>query len=267
MIRTQLFFLAAAIITTAITSSGCIAQSGSATRQAVPTRTNDMSFKLPADAKAGLLDPKQAKFEAPKQFFAEFQTTQGNFVMEINRDWAPNGVDRFYSMIKVGFFNKTAIFRARKGFMFQFGIHGVPEVAKAWSKSKIKDDAYAGKSNVEGTIAFAQTTDPNSRSSQMFINLGDNGQSLDRGKNGKAGFYPFGQIIKGKDVIKKINTEYGENDRSVQSRFIYGGNAYIQERFPNLDYIKQVKIVQDPRVAGGMNTPTAAPVESGSGSR
>ena len=269
--RTPIFFLVAAVMAAAIVSSGCIAQSGSGGRQAVSQQGNDMSFTVPADAHPGLLDPSQAKFTAPDQFFALFETTKGNFVLEVNRDWAPNGADRFYSMVKVGFFKNTAIFRAVDNFMFQFGIHGVPEVAKAWKNASIKDDAPAGKSNIPNTIAFAQTGAPNSRSSQMFINLGNNGLSLDRGRNGGAGFYPFGQVVQGKDVISKINVEYGENKGNVQGEFINKGNAYIQSKFPNIDYIKQVTIVPNP--ATNMQTPAAgsgmksAPAGGGSGSR
>ena len=262
--RTQIFLLVAAVVVSATTSSGCIAQSGSSSRQATTNRANDMTFTVPADAHPGLRDPSQAKFTAPEQFFAEFETTKGNFVMEINREWAPNGADRFYSMIKVGYFKNTAIFRAVDSFMFQFGVHGVPEVAKAWRNSPIKDDVYNGKSNVPGTITFAQTEEPNSRSSQIFVNLGNNGK-LDRGQAGRTGFYPFGQVVKGKNVLAAINTEYDENKRedNVQGNFINGGNAYIQRKFPNIDYIKQVKIVPDPRVAasrtngvgGGMKAP------------
>ena len=269
MNRTPIFFLFAAVIAAAAISSGCVAQSGSTSRPVVPKQSNDMSFKVPADAHPGLRDPSQAKFKAPDEpFFVEFETTKGNFVIEVNREWAPNGADRFYSMVKVGFFNKVAIFRAVKGFMFQFGIHGDPDVAKAWKDASIKDDKPAGKSNVTGTISFAQTGRPNSRSSQMFINLGNN-SPLDIQRNGGAGFYPFGKIIKGQDVIKKINTEYGENKGNVQGEMISGGNAYIQKKFPNLDFIKQVKFVKDPRVAGSMQEGSGmkATAPAGSGAR
>ena len=214
-----------------------------------------MTFTLPANAHPGLKDPSQAKFTSPPKFQAKFETTKGDFVIEVNREWAPNGADRFYSMIKVGYFHNTAIFRAIDNFMFQFGIHGVPEVAKAWREAPIKDDKPAGKSNVPGTISFAQTGAPNSRSSQMFVNLGNNG-ALDRGRNGGAGFYPFGKVVKGNEVIKKINVEYGENPRreDVQGDFVKKGNAYIQNRFPNIDYIKRVTIIP---AAGGSGTQPA----------
>ena len=264
MNRTPIFSLAVAVFASTIISNGCIAQSGSSTRPATQ-QANDMRVTVPSDAHPGLRDPSQAKLKAPDKFFAKFETTKGDFVMEVNREWAPNGADRFYSMVKVGFFKNTAIFRAIDGFMFQFGIHGDPAVAKAWGNANIKDDKPAGKSNTPGTISFAQTGAPNSRSSQMFVNLGNNGRSLDQGRNGGAGFYPFGKIVKGMDVIKKINTEYGENKGpdNVQGNFKNKGNAYIQDKFPRIDYIKQVKLVPDPALSrGGMTAPA---VNSGSG--
>lgn len=279
MNRTQVFFLAAAVLTSAITSSGCVAQSGSATRPTVATQAGSMAFTVdPAAAHPGLLDPKQANFQAPPQFFAKFETTKGDFVIEVNREWAPNGADRFFSMVQVGFFEKIAIFRAIDNFMFQFGIHGDPKVAKAWKNASIKDDKSTGKSNVPGTISFAQTGAPNSRSSQMFVNLGNNGRSLDQGRNGGAGFYPFGQVVKGKDVIAKINTQYGENVGNVQGEFIAGGNAYIEQKFPKIDFIKRVTILKGemapaagsgmkaPAAGSGTSVPTAGSGTAGSGS-
>ena len=256
MNRIRFFFLAAACCVTAIASNGCAAQApqvGGLTQGGV----GDMRVVLPTNAHPGLRDPSQAKFTSPEKFMAKFETTKGDFVIEVNREWAPNGADRFYSMIKVGFFEKIAIFRAIDNFMFQFGIHGVPEVAAAWQKATIKDDAPAGKSNTPGTISFAQTGRPNSRSSQMFINLGNNGPSLDRGRNGGAGFYPFGHVVKGKEVISKINVEYGENRGNVQGDFVKNGNAYIQNKYPNIDFIKRVTILNDPAAAGSGTTPAA----------
>ena len=268
MNRTQFFCIVAACVATAFTANGCVAsppQSGSntttppqsgSTTTAPAKQAIDRTFTLPADAHPGLRDPSQAKFKAPEKFQAKFETTKGDFVIEVTREWAPNGADRFYSMVKVGYFKNTAIFRGIKNFMFQFGVHGIPEVAKAWQNAPIKDDKYNGKSNLPGTISFAQTPSPNSRSSQMFVNLGNNG-ALDRGRRGGAGFYPFGKVVKGKEVIKKINVEYGENPEGerVQDKFVKQGNAYIQKRFPNIDYIKRVTIV--PAEMGGSGTQPA----------
>ena len=257
MNRIQFFYLVAACVATTFTANGCVAsplQSGSTTTAPVK-QGNDMTFALPADAHPGLRDPSKAKFKTPPKFQAKFETTKGDFVVEVTREWAPNGADRFYAMVKVGYFQNTAIFRAVDNFMFQFGIHGIPEVAKAWQNAPIKDDKYNNRSNVPGTLSFAQTGRPNSRSSQMFVNLGNN-NFLDRGRNGGAGFYPFGHVVKGKEVIKKINVEYGENKGNVQGEFVSKGNAYIQNKFPNIDYIKRVTIISGE--AGGSGTQPAA---------
>ena len=268
MNRTQFFYIVAACVATAFTASGCVAnppQSGSntntppqsgSTTTAPAKQATDWTFTLPADAHPGLRDPSKAKFETPEKFQAKFETTKGDFVIEVTREWAPNGADRFYAMVQVGYFKNTAIFRAVDKFMFQFGVHGIPEVAKAWQNAPIKDDKYNNKSNLPGTISFAQTPRPNSRSSQMFVNLRNNG-ALDHGRNGGAGFYPFGQVVKGKEVIKKINVEYGDNPKGegIQDKFVKQGNAYIQKRFPRIDYIKRVTIVP---AAGGSGTQPAA---------
>jgi peptidyl-prolyl cis-trans isomerase A (cyclophilin A) len=142
-------------------------------------------------------------------------------------------------LAKIGYFKDIAVFRAIKGFMFQFGIHGDPEVSKVWSEAKIKDDPNAGQTNDFGTITFAKTGQPNSRSVQFFINLGVNSR-LDA-----SGFTPFGKVVEGADVLKQINTEYGENSPEVQGRFQAEGNAFIQKKYPNIDMIKSVTLVEE----------------------
>ena len=183
--------------------------------------------------------PDEAKEQAPEKFRVKFETTKGDFVVEVNRAWSPNGADRFYNLAKIGYFKDIAIFRAIKGFMFQFGIHGDPEVSKVWSEAKIKDDPNAGQTNDFGTITFAKSGLPNSRSVQFFINLGVNGR-LDA-----SGFTPFGKVVEGADVLKQINTEYGENSPEVQEKFQAEGNAYIQKKYPNIDMIKSVTLVEE----------------------
>lgn len=187
----------------------------------------------------GLMNPKLANEKAPEEFDVVFSTTKGDFVISVQRKWSPNGADRFYNMAKIGYFQDIGIFRAIKGFMFQFGIHGDPKVNQKWFDATIKDDKNAGISNKPGFITFAKTGQPNSRSTQFFVSLGDN-NFLDR-----QGFTPFGQITKGMEVAQKINTEYGENPRNenVQGDYKSKGNAYIKKRFPKIDFIKSVKIV------------------------
>ncbi len=186
-----------------------------------------------------LLKPSAATETAPDKFQVKVATTKGDFVIDVTRDWSPNGADRFYNLVKIGFFNDIAIFRAIDGFMFQFGIHGNPKVSSLWSSATIKDDPVNREiSNTFGMVTFAKSGTPNSRSSQIFINLGDN-SALDG-----QGFTPFGIVTEGLGVISKINTEYGENESDVQPFMSAQGNKYIKRKFPNADYIKSMTLVE-----------------------
>lgn len=198
-------------------------------------------FGADSNAVASTVPPPPTVVQkAPDVFHVRFKTTKGDFVAEINRKWSPNGVDRFYNMVDVGYFQDTAIFRAVPNFMFQFGLHGNPAVNKDWADSKIMDDTPVGVSNLPGTLCFAKTGQPNSRSVQMFVNLGQN-VPLDR-----QGFTPFGKVIQGMDVVRKINTEYGENPggEDVQGRLKREGNDYILDRFPRIDLIRSVELIR-----------------------
>ncbi len=188
--------------------------------------------------------PPRVDPQAPDQFRVRFRTTKGDFVAEVNREWSPRGVDRFHQMVSAGYFQDIAIFRAVPGFMFQFGIHGSPEVNDDWGNATIDDDRPAGVSNVPGTLCFAKTGRPNSRSTQMFVNLGNNG-ALDRD-----GFTPFGKVIEGMEVVRQINTEYGENPKGedIQGRFKREGNKFIMKRFPRLDIIRSVELLNQAAV-------------------
>ena len=198
----------------------------------------DRAARGDAKASAEWLDPSKAMEKAPESFEVKFSTTKGDFIVEAKRDWAPNGVDRFYNMVKIGYFHDIVIFRAIPGFMWQFGIHGDPAVNAKWAESKIQDDPpKAGISNQTGFLTFAKTGQPNSRSIQFFVNLGNN-QSLD-----SQGFTPFARVTRGLDVIKKINTEYGENRPDVQANFQAKGNDYVLSVYPNLDKIKSATLV------------------------
>ena len=184
------------------------------------------------------METENATEKAPETFRVKFETTKGDFVLDVTRKWSPNGADRFYNLVKLGYFKDIAVFRAIKGFMFQFGIHGDPKVNTAWSDANIKDDPKAGQSNTEGMISYAMAG-PNTRSVQFFVNLGNN-ERLDG-----MGFTPFGKVVEGMDVIKQINTEYGENSQEVQGSFEAKGNAFILKKYPNLDMIKSVTIVEN----------------------
>jgi peptidyl-prolyl cis-trans isomerase A (cyclophilin A) len=182
-----------------------------------------------------LLDPAKLTARAPAVFQARFTTGKGDFVIEVHRDWAPNGADRFYNLVKAGFYDDTRFFRVMDGFMTQFGISGDPAVASKWQNADIPDDPVQ-QSNKPGFVTFAQTSAPNSRSTQVFINYGDNSR-LDATR-----FAPFGQVISGMDVVNGIYKGYGESpdQGAIQTQ----GNAYLDAKFPRLDGVKHAQIVQ-----------------------
>jgi peptidyl-prolyl cis-trans isomerase A (cyclophilin A) len=187
-----------------------------------------------------LTNPSKLTEKAPETFKAQFDTTKGKFTVEVTRALAPNGADRFYNLVRSGFFNDIAFFRVIPGFMCQFGIHGDPKVSAAWRPATIPDDPVKS-SNVRGAITFAKTGAPNSRTTQLFINFADN-KNLDG-----MGFASFGKITEGMETVDKINGEYGEGAPRgrgpEQGRIQAEGNAYLKKDFPNLDYVKSVTIV------------------------
>ena len=180
------------------------------------------------------LDPSLATEKAPAVFRARFTTTRGVFVVEVHRDWAPNAADRFYNLVKLGFFDDTRFFRVIEGFMVQFGLSGDPRVSTKWRVANIKDDPVT-KSNKRGMVTFAQTSAPDSRSTQVFINYADNG-SLDASR-----FAPFGEVVQGMGVVDSLYHAYGEGRPSGsgpdQGRVQEGGNQYLDTEFPQLDRI------------------------------
>jgi peptidyl-prolyl cis-trans isomerase A (cyclophilin A) len=176
--------------------------------------------------------------KAPATYKARFDTSAGVFVVEVTRDLAPLGADRFYNLVKNGFYDGTRFFRVIPGFMVQFGIHGDPAVSAVWRNARINDDPVKG-TNSPMTITFA-TGGPNTRTTQVFINFGNNA-GLD-----KQGFAPFGRVIEGQDVVKKIYAEYGEGaprgKGPDQGRLQMEGNAYLAKDYPKMDYIKSATI-------------------------
>jgi len=151
----------------------------------------------------------------------------------VERDLAPRGADRFYNLVKNGYYDGQRFFRVVPGFVVQWGMHGDPEVTAVWYNARIPDDPVKG-SNVRGTVTFA-TSGANSRTTQLFINLGDNSGNLDR-----QGFAPFGRVADGMQAVDAINAEYGQ--RPDQGKIHANGNTYLEEKFPNLDYIKTARI-------------------------
>jgi peptidyl-prolyl cis-trans isomerase A (cyclophilin A) len=188
-----------------------------------------------------LLDPSKASAKAPSVFKAKFTTTKGDFVIEVHRDWSPNGADRFYNLVKMGFYDDTRFFRAIENFMVQFGINGDPLVNARWQEAGVSDDPVK-QSNKRGYVTFAQRNTPNTRTTQIFINYKDNVQ-LDASR-----FAAFGEVTQGMDIVDQLYKGYGEgapggrgpDQMQIQSQ----GNAYLDARFPQLDQIKHAEIIK-----------------------
>ena len=191
-----------------------------------------------------LLQPASLKDTAPDVYEVKFTTTAGGFVVKVTRAWAPLGADRFYNLVKHHFFDNAAFFRVVPGFVVQFGISADPQVARAWQNATIKDDKVT-QSNKVGYVTFA-TAGPNTRTTQLFISLGNN-TFLDA-----QGFSPFGQVTEGLDVVQKIYSGYGESPD--QGQIAAKGKAYLDQNFPKLDVIKSVVIV-----TGGAKPASANP--------
>jgi len=187
-----------------------------------------------------LLDPASATAEAPETFDARFHTTKGDFVIRVHRDWAPHGADRFYNLVTSGFYDDTAFFRVIEGFMAQVGMHGDPEVNAAWSSAPIADDPVV-KDNTRGMVTFAQRSAPNSRTTQFFINYGDNTRLKQHGA-----FAPFGEVVEGMDVVDSLHSGYGEGaprgSGPSQGMIVRQGNSYLKEKFPKLDWIIEAEV-------------------------
>ena len=209
------------LVLVAVSLTGCGAKDGSS-----------------AFNREALMDPTSPEVnqQAPDQFKVRFETTAGVFVIEATRDWSPRGVDRFYNLVVNGFFEQQRFFRVVPNFVVQWGMHGDPEVGAKWRVAAILDDPVK-QTNEPGTITFAKTQSPNSRSTQFFINLRNNGPSLDR-----RGFSAFGRVVEGMDVVEAINAEYGEGPD--QTKIGTRGNEYLKKVFPNLDYIERTIIVE-----------------------
>jgi peptidyl-prolyl cis-trans isomerase A (cyclophilin A) len=187
-----------------------------------------------------LLNPAALNEQAPATYKVRFDTSKGSFVVEVHRDWAPLGADRFYNLVKNGFYDNARFFRVIGGFMVQFGINGDPQVSAKWRQAKIQDDQVRA-SNHAGYITFA-TAGPNTRTTQVFINYADN-----RALDGQ-GFAPFGQVTSGMSVVKELYSGYGEGapqgDGPEQGRIQSEGNKYLISAFPKLDYIKKATVEQ-----------------------
>jgi peptidyl-prolyl cis-trans isomerase A (cyclophilin A) len=208
-------------------------------RRSILTLALLAALATPALAQSpNLSNPAALTEQAPATYKVKFDTTKGAFVVQVTRAWAPIGADRFYNLVKNGFYDNVRFFRVISGFMVQFGINGDPGIMAKWRDAPIKDDPVT-QSNKRGYITFA-TAGPDTRTSQVFINFNDNTQLNDMG------FAPFGRVISGMDVVDKLNAEYGEGAPRGrgpdQSRMQREGNAYLAKDFPRLDTVKKATI-------------------------
>jgi peptidyl-prolyl cis-trans isomerase A (cyclophilin A) len=191
---------------------------------------------FPPSNDPAMLDPSKAAEQAPEQYRVTFDTTVGAFSVGCERAWAPNGVDRFYNLVKIGFFDDVAFFRAVPGFVVQFGIHGDPNVSRVWRDANIAPDEVK-TSNKRGYLTFAMAGRPDTRSTQLFFNFGDNSR-LD-----KMGFAAVCLVEgEGMKTVDKIYQGYGEKAGRDQASIQSKGNAYLRQNYPQLDYIKTARL-------------------------
>jgi len=187
-----------------------------------------------------LKNPAALAEHAPATYRARVDTSQGVFVIEAHREWAPLAADRFYNLVKNGFYNDARFFRVLSGFMAQFGLNGDPDVQRAWTNAGLPDEPTK-QSNLRGFVSFARESSPNSRYTMVFINYKDNSY-LDT-----EGFPPFGQVVAGLDVVDKLYGGYGRTNVPDQHRITSEGNAYLSAEYPKLDYIRRATIESQAR--------------------
>jgi peptidyl-prolyl cis-trans isomerase A (cyclophilin A) len=212
-----------------------LGQNGKAAPPASKTQPKDAAKAAPK-SKAALMDPAKLTAVAPPTYQASFETSAGTFVVEVHRDWAPKGADRFFNLVKNGFFDDCRFFRVIPGFMAQFGMNGDPAIQKHWGDANIPDDPVK-QSNKRGFMSFANAG-PNTRSTQVFINFADKNVFLD-----KSGFAAFGEVVSGMDAVDKLYSGYGDPPPEQQGRITAEGNKYLAASFPKLDYVKKATIV------------------------
>lgn len=207
-----------------------------------PTQRKPASASAPAAPAfpPGLLKPATLKAKAPEMYEVKFITTKGEFTVKVTRAWAPQGADRFYNLVRNRFYDGAHFFRVLPGFVVQFGISAHPQVSKVWREARIPDDPVT-QSNKRGFLTFAKANQPNTRTTQVFINLGDNSR-LD-----STGFAPFGEVTSGMEVVAQLFSGYGEGAPNGagpdQGKIQAEGKAYLDKDFPNLDSIRTARIV------------------------
>ena len=186
-------------------------------------------------SKVKLKTPAALSEKAPDVYKAKFDSSAGAIVIEVHRDWAPLGADRFYNLVKNGYYDDIRFFRVLEGFMAQFGMSGDPAIQAVWGTTTFKDDPVK-ESNKRGFVTFAKSGAPNSRSTQLFINFADNAP-LDA-----QGFAPIGKVVSGMEAVDKLYAGYGRNNVPDQGKITAQGNKYLMAEYPKLDYIKKATI-------------------------
>ncbi|HEY5546030.1 MAG TPA: peptidylprolyl isomerase [Gemmatimonadaceae bacterium] len=179
-----------------------------------------------------------APVTAPATFRVRLETSRGPIVIEAHRDWSPNGVDRFFQLVELGYYNDVRFFRVVPGFVVQFGMHGVPATNALWAANGLTDEPVK-QPNRRGTVTYAKSTMPNSRTTQLFINLQDNSSMLDA-----QGFAPFGEVVEGMSVIDALFSGYADEPRGRQTEIAAEGNGYLNRTFPKLDFIRTARVVK-----------------------
>lgn len=195
-----------------------------------------------SDAQLIKTDANLLKLKCPDTARAEFITTKGNFTVEIYRQWSPLGADRFYQLIKSGYYNNTILFRVVKDYLVQFGVSEDKTKNIFWQSKNLKDEPVAG-SNTEGTLCFSRGA-PNTRKTSVFINLRDNLTYDTMTVAGVKGFVPFARITSGMEVAKSFFSDYGNDTMKSADTIYFKGNAWMNKKFPGLDMIKEVKIIR-----------------------
>jgi len=239
------------LLTIVLSGTALLAQTPPPAKSSAAPKTGTATKTGAAPRPNPLLNPAALKAISPATWKAKFTTTAGDFVVEVHRDWAPIGADRFYNLVRNRFFVGNAFFRIVPNFIVQFGLSGDPAVNHAWDKATIKDDPVK-QHNTRGTLVYAKPDAPNARTTQLFINLRDNTGSLD-----PQGFAPFGTVIEGMDVVDKFFPGYGE--RPDQGLITDQGKAYLDKTFPNLTKITATSIVPE----AGAAAPPAAGTKTG----
>lgn len=191
---------------------------------------------------AGIPGPSAPEMNrtAPSTFDVRFETSEGDFLVRVRREWAPHGADRFFNLVRAGFFDEARFFRVLEGFVAQFGIPADPGVAAEWRDATLPPDPVR-ESNTRGRLTYAMGRSPDTRSTQLFINYGDNSRLDDMG------FAPIGEVVEGMEVVDRLHAGYGEgaprgagpDQAQIQQR----GNEYLEEKFPELDYIESAEVV------------------------